>query len=140
MNDNNALVVSGRLYPNTTTLPDIFIAEAKNERIPLVIVETPGGKAVIGRKDLKAVDPMAYRVLKAHLDGKWLMILPRGGEGPSLTDREAQVLTAMPLEWGEQKELAEFLDITRHQLQRTLGRLVAKGLIESPSKGYYRRL
>lgn len=138
--DNSTLIVSGRLYPSPTTLPDILDAEARGDRIPLVIVETPGGTAIVGVKDLKAADPMACRILKAHLDGEWLMIIPQDDEGPPLTDRELYILEAMPLNWGEHKELAELLYITRRQLQRSLKALMAKDLIESPSKGYYRRL
>lgn len=138
--DKNALVVSGRLYPSTVTLPDILNAEGREDWSPLVIVETPGGTAVIDGDDLNAVDPVALRILKAHLDGERLMIFPQSDEGPSLTDREAQILVEMPLEWGHHKDLTELLGITRRELQRSLERLMAKELIESPSKGYYRRL
>lgn len=137
---SNILVVSGRLYPATVTWPDIFIAEAVIGSAPLMLIETLGGTAVIGREDLRAADPMAYRILKAHLDGKSLMIIPNDSDGPPLTGRELDILAAMPLEWGGHKCLAEYLDITRRQLQRGLNKLMSKELIESPSKGYYRRL
>jgi len=138
---SDVLTIRGITYPATASEEHILNAEHLAGEEPLLLIKAQAGQVVVTVKHLQEANPMLCNIVRAHLDGKWLMIM---GEEPLTTqlrgstiERIANILDALPLKWGDQPGLCKKLNISPRQLQETLKAMRKMNLVESPGQGQW---